>query len=747
MSSSTVTYTSVYTDFEPGRVYWGANEELSDGGYVTDSDPNKDPKEDPKEDHADYPADRGVGDDEPSDDKDDDDDTDEEDEEPFEDEDDDEEEEEHPAPVDSSIVPVVDLVSSARDTEIRFCRARKTVRLEPPMSASMEARIAKHATAPTPPLPGSSPPLPLPSPLTISPTDVGAPLGYRAAEIMIRDLLPSASHKIDVPEAEMPPRKRAFFTTLALGPEVEERMGYRIIDTWDEIVEAMMEIAPTTLEGVNQRVTELATIARQETKEFQTQLTTTLIRIETLEARDPEPQEEPTEAGSSCVAAALAERNADKSRNVDDSNDLGTGRRRQVSTVRECTYTDFLKCQPMNFKGTEGVISLTQWLEKMESVFHISNYTVACQVNFTTCYGNALTWWNSHVRVVRHDIAFAMPWKTLKKMMTDKYCPRSEIKKLETKMWNLEELDVIGNYVGGLPDMIHGSMKADNKRKFKDTSRNNQQQPFKRNNVAWAYIAGPGDKNPYGGSQPLCPICNYHYDGPCAPKNDYSKLNIGNQGNRTGNCNAVARVYDVGTTGTNPNSNVFTEAYTEARKPENLKSEDVGDRLTKSTYFLPMRENEPIEKLARLYLKEVVTRHGIPVSIICDRDLRYMSNFWRLFQKAMGTQLDMSMAYHPQTDGQSKRTIQTLEDMLRACVIDFGNGWERHLPLIEFSYNNSNMLVSKPPHSRNFMVKSVDHLFVGPRRGPEFTWEREDQFRKKYPQLFTKTAPSTSAAS
>ncbi|GKB27609.1 putative reverse transcriptase domain-containing protein [Tanacetum coccineum] len=113
------------------------------------------------------------------------------------------------------------------------------------------------------------------------------------------------------------------------------------------------------------------------------------------------------------------------------------------------------------------------------------------------------------------------------------------------------------------------------------------------------------------------------------------------------------------------------------------------DRLTKSAHFLPMRETDPMDKLAKLYLKEVVTRHGIPVSIICDRDPRFTSNFWRSFQKAMGTRLDMSTAYHPETDGQSERTIQTLEDMLRACVIDFGNGWEGHLPLIEFSYNNS----------------------------------------------------------
>ncbi|GJX47907.1 putative reverse transcriptase domain-containing protein [Tanacetum coccineum] len=113
------------------------------------------------------------------------------------------------------------------------------------------------------------------------------------------------------------------------------------------------------------------------------------------------------------------------------------------------------------------------------------------------------------------------------------------------------------------------------------------------------------------------------------------------------------------------------------------------DRLTKSAHFLPIRENDPLEKLARLYLNRIVARHGIPVSIIYDRDGRFTSNFWRSFQKALGTELSMSTSYHPETDGQSERTIQTLEDMLRACVIDFGKGWVKHLPLAEFSYNNT----------------------------------------------------------
>nr|GFB46684.1 putative reverse transcriptase domain-containing protein [Tanacetum cinerariifolium] len=301
------------------------------------------------------------------------------------------------------------------------------------------------------------------------------------------------------------------------------------------------------------------------------------------------------------------------------------------------------------------------------------------------------------------------------------------------------------------------------------------------------------------------------------------------------------------------------------------------DRLTKSTIFAPMRETDPLEKLAKLYLKEVVARHEIPVLIIYDRDPRFASRFWRILQKALGTSLDMSTAYHPETDGQSERTIQTLEDMLRACVIDFGKGWVNHFPLVEFSYNNSYHasikaasfkalygrkcrspvcwnevgefhltgpeivqettekivqikqriqaardrqksyadLKRKPMEFHvgdKVMLKvspwkgvvrfgkrgKLNPKYVGPfkvigragsisyklelpeelsrfveepieimdrevkrlrnsrvpivkvrwnsRRGPEFTWEREDQFKKKYPHLFTKTASSSSAA-
>ncbi|GKC01711.1 reverse transcriptase domain-containing protein, partial [Tanacetum coccineum] len=196
------------------------------------------------------------------------------------------------------------------------------------------------------------------------------------------------------------------------------------------------------------------------------------------------------------VATALAEYEANRgSGNSDDSHDSRSGRRTGRAT-HDCTYIDFLKCQPLNFKGTKGVVSLTQWFEKIESVFHICNCTVVCQIKFATCtlLGNALTWWNSHVKTVGHDVAYGMTWKTLKKMMTDKYCPRDEIKKLEIELQNLkvkgtdvlsynqrfQELALMSSrmfpegsnevkkYVGELPDMIQGSVMASKAKTMQD---------------------------------------------------------------------------------------------------------------------------------------------------------------------------------------------------------------------------------------------------------------------------------------
>nr|GEU76234.1 putative reverse transcriptase domain-containing protein [Tanacetum cinerariifolium] len=462
--------------------------------YVADSGPEEDPKEDPEEDpddnQADYLADREDGDDEPSDD-DDDGDTDDEDpeEEPF--EEDDEEEEEHPASADSSAIPIGDLFLLARKTE------------------ALEADEPTH----TPRSPISIP---------FSQTHLRAPLGYWATGIRMRALLPSTSSRTDIPEADMPPRKKACLTTPTLEFEIEEssaagatrqpgptesdlrrcrveQAGYRITDTWDEIVDKLTEIAPIILEGVNERVTELDTTVRQRTDEF-----------EEFNHNGP----------------------------CQDFRDTGC-----------CTdYPDYVTIDPVDYDT---------WTHR---VYEFSRHR---RSRWSDPMGSALTWWNSPMRAVRQDVAYAMPWAALKRMITDNYCPRESAK--------------VERYIGGLPDMIHGSVKASNpqsmqeviefateimdkkmlthverqaehKRKFDDTSRNTQhQQPVAAKN---------NNQNNKNNNQKAitCYECRVlgHY------KSDYLKLKNGNQGNRARNRNTVAKAYAVGTAGTNPNSNVVT---------------------------------------------------------------------------------------------------------------------------------------------------------------------------------------------
>ncbi|CAA7037527.1 unnamed protein product [Microthlaspi erraticum] len=113
------------------------------------------------------------------------------------------------------------------------------------------------------------------------------------------------------------------------------------------------------------------------------------------------------------------------------------------------------------------------------------------------------------------------------------------------------------------------------------------------------------------------------------------------------------------------------------------------DRLTKSAHFLAIKKTDGAAVLARKFVREIVRLHGVPASIVSDRDPRFTSEFWRAFQAEMGTKVHLSTAYHPQTYGQSERTIQTLEDLLRMCVLDWGGHWADHLSLVEFAYNNS----------------------------------------------------------
>ncbi|GJZ94179.1 reverse transcriptase domain-containing protein [Tanacetum coccineum] len=241
------------------------------------------------------------------------------------------------------------------------------------------------------------------------------------------------------------------------------------------------------------------------------------------------------------VTAALTARDAN--RNGDDSHTSGTGARRTERVTRECTYQDFMKCQPLYFKGTEGVVELTQWFERMETVFRISNCSVENQI------------------------------KSEKENDYKSTVPRNELKKLEIEVVNLkskkgtdvtgynqrfqelallcvrmfpEESDKVERYVGGLPDMIHGSVvaskpktmqeatematelmdkkistfaerQAENKRKL-DNNHQAQQQLPKRQNVVQAYAAVTGERKEYAGTLPLCNKCKFHHNGPCTVK-------------------------------------------------------------------------------------------------------------------------------------------------------------------------------------------------------------------------------------
>ncbi|GJT09234.1 putative reverse transcriptase domain-containing protein [Tanacetum coccineum] len=248
----------------------------------------------------------------------------------------------------------------------------------------------------------------------------------------------------------------------------------------------------------------------------------------------------------------------------------------QLQAMIDEGVTAVLAARATTRNGDDSHTSGTGWFERMETVFRISNCIVENQVevyHVSNLMGTALTWWNSHARTVTNDVAYAMTWSDLKKKMTTKYCPRNEIKKIEAEMWNLkvqgtdvvaynqrfqelallcnrmfpEETDKIEKYVGGMPDLIYSSVVAskpktmqeaiematelmdrrintlaerqtENKRKFEDAPRNNQNQPpNKRQNTSRAYAAGNGDKKPYEGTKPRCPKCNFNHYGPCIP--------------------------------------------------------------------------------------------------------------------------------------------------------------------------------------------------------------------------------------
>ncbi|GJY86945.1 putative reverse transcriptase domain-containing protein [Tanacetum coccineum] len=346
------------------------------------------------------------------------------------------------------------------------------------------------------------------------------------------------------------------------------------------------------------------------------------------------------------VTADLAAR--DENRNGDDSHTSGTGGRRTERVARECTYQDFMKCKPLYFKGTEGVVELTQWFERMETIFRISNCSVENQIKFSTC-------------------------TLLAGALTGGIPSYNNEKQLEAKLMFPEESDKIERYVGGLPNMIHGNIvaskpktmqeavematelmdkkvstiaerQAEKQKEFennfpKQSKQHNRNKRYK--NTGRAYTAGTGEKKPYGGSKPVCTKCNYHHDGPCAPKchkcnkfghfardcrsagnannannqrgtgsgqkptcfecgvqghfkRECPKLkNNKNRGNQVGNDRAPAKVYAVGHAGTNPDSNVVTGTFLLNNRYASILFDTGADRSFVSTAFSSQMDITP----------------------------------------------------------------------------------------------------------------------------------------------------------
>ncbi|GJS96231.1 putative reverse transcriptase domain-containing protein [Tanacetum coccineum] len=263
------------------------------------------------------------------------------------------------------------------------------------------------------------------------------------------------------------------------------------------------------------------------------------------------------------------------------SHNSGTGNRGTTRSLRECTYKDFLNCHPLNFKGTEGVVVLAQWFEKMESVFHISNSAVENQVKFATCtfVRNTLTWWNSHMKVVTQDVAYAMG-------LEDTEEDDDKLALMCGRMFP-EESDEVEKYVGGLPDMIRGNMMSYRPQTMEEAIEfSNNQMDQKLITITEGKLSrrerpcaprcnkckkighlardcrssGPNNNNNNRGNSgatqnaATCYECGVqgHY------KRDCPKLKNGNRGNQRGNGSAPAKVYVVGNAGTNPDSNVVT---------------------------------------------------------------------------------------------------------------------------------------------------------------------------------------------
>nr|GEU69743.1 putative reverse transcriptase domain-containing protein [Tanacetum cinerariifolium] len=787
--------------------------------YITESDHEEDSKEeykDPKEYPTNYPTDRYDEEEEESsgDDVDDEE----------EDEDEVKEEEEHLAPADSVPPPAY------RTT------ARMYIRAQTPILFLFEAKVDRLLAIPTPPpspltplsspLPRiASPPFLVPSPLPTSHTDAGVPLGYRDAMIRLRAESPSTSHPLPLPLPIVLSHTRAYMVMMRVATPSTYILAPRS-ETPPSGTPPLLPIPlPISSSPLLLPSTDYKADVPEVTLPSQKRLCVAIGPRFEVEECSFTPTARPTrgfKGDYGFVGTLDAKIRHDPDREIcygntdiwEDPNEIAE--KIPVTDMRLHDAQDdrlLMSGQPNLLRGdmgshartarlmeSEAIASREAWVQSMDvsdtpcyerpdrDPAHpdVPEKAVENQVKFATCtlHGIALTWWKSHVKTVGQDAAHNMPWRRLMKMMTAKFYPRNEIKKLEIEIWELKS-DKIEKYAGCLPDMIHGSVMTSNPKIMQDA------------NTDRAYTARSGEKKPYRGSKPLCSKYNYYHNGPCAPKC--------HKCNRVGH---LARDYRSLTNANTANNQRGTRAAQSEMKEFSNQLQELSDKgfirpssspwgapvlfvKTKDGSFrmcidyrelnkLTVKNHYPLSRIDNLFeqlqrsivyskidlrscyhqlrvreediLKTAFrTRYGhyefqvMPfgltnaptvfmdlmirvckpyldkfVTVFIDDILIYSRNkkeheehlkeilellkkeelyakfykceFWipkRSLQKALGTSLNMSKAYHPQTDGQIERTIQTLKDILRVCVINFGKGWVNHLPLVELSYNNS----------------------------------------------------------
>nr|GEY07999.1 putative reverse transcriptase domain-containing protein [Tanacetum cinerariifolium] len=592
-------------------------------GYITDSEPEMDPeKEDgddekSKGDSIDYPTSRGDDDADDDDDLSEDDVDDEDDEESSDSE---EEEEEHLA----MTVPASALHSSISTSEdsdqtepfeegataatpppfVYRVTARIYVRPHIPMQFLLELEVERLLSIPTPllspvsptsyPLPPFLMPLPIFTPLPPPPIILPR---TRASMGLMRSNTPSTfilaplsrTQPIGTPPLLPIPLPTSLLPLSLLLPSTScreddsRRAEDRLIGRLRRERRYFHTLSTTYVQEVAHSCdycTQIMDYCQSREKMAPKQARTTRANPDptrTTTATEPMTQEAINNLIVQHVIEALADYKTQRNSVVNgDTSHTTYTKPRTVRPTRECTYKDYLDSGPLKFNGTRGVIGLTRWFERTESVSSISNCTAENQVKFAsyTLIGSALTWWNSHMRAVSQEVTYAMTWKTLRQMMTAKYYLRGEVKKLEVELWNLkgkgtnitsytlrfqelallcerrfpEESDEIERYVGGLPEMIHGNVMS-----YEPKS---MQKAIENNNVARAYAAGSGEKKPYEGTKPLCPKCNFHHDGPCGPKCTHCK--------RTSHIAQYCRSRAANTNNDNNNNNYNNQRATSA---------------------------------------------------------------------------------------------------------------------------------------------------------------------------------------